>query len=273
MRGNLSATLPCLLYRDDVRARESLRRTQQSNNRIPNPAPAMETIDVQSDATSSYYAQVRSDVLGMLPSGVKRVLDVGCGSGATGAEARKRFGLDEIIGIEYDPDVAELARRHLDQVFVGDIESIDLPFPAGYFDAIICADVLEHTRDPWSVLRRLRPLLSDSGSLVISIPNIRHLSVMLKIFFDRFEYEPHGILDRGHLRFFTRHTVLDMLDSTGFVVDRMEANVSRGWKWTLISICSLGLLHSTNIVQHRIVAHKRRERRPMPDVHLSTTKT
>ncbi len=219
----------------------------------------METIDVQSDASSSYYSQVRYDVLQMLPAGVKRVLDVGCGSGATGAEARKEFGLEEIIGIEYNPDVAELARTRLDQVLVGDIESIELPFPPGYFDAIMCADVLEHTRDPWAVLRRLRPLLSDTASLVISVPNIGYLPVVLKIVFDRFEYAPHGVLDRGHLRFFTRHTVIDMLNTTGFVVDKVEANRGRGWKAMLVSIGSLGLLHSTNIIQHRVRAHKKFE--------------
>lgn len=79
---------------------------------------------------------------------------------------------------------------------MGDVETMELAFPPGYFDCILYADVLEQLRDPWALLRRLRLLLSPIGVLVASIPNLRHACVLAKIIFDRFEYEPSGILDR-----------------------------------------------------------------------------
>lgn len=202
----------------------------------------------------NYYSLIRRDVLQHVPAGTKRLLDVGCGAGLTAHYAKHTLGVEEAIGVEYVEPIARRASEYLDAVHIGDIEQMELPYPDGYFDCILCADVLEHLRDPWEVLRKLRRLLSPAGVLVASIPNIGHLSVLAKIIFDRFEYEPSGILDRTHLRFFTRHTIKQMFTSTGYTVHFAGANRSRGWKFFLLNVATLGLARPFSIVQYLVVA-------------------
>lgn len=91
--------------------------------------------------TDSYYAQVREDLLPLIPRRAMRLLDVGCGTGETGLAAKQRLGTHEVIGIEFFESVALIAQTKLDQVIVGDIETLDLNFPENYFDCILCAGV------------------------------------------------------------------------------------------------------------------------------------
>lgn len=203
---------------------------------------------------SDYYYLVRRDVVRFIPSTTQRLLDIGCGAGLSAKYAKDALGIEEAIGIEYVPAIAQQAAERLDRVFCGDVETMQLDFPLGYFDCILCADVLEHLRDPWALLRRLRPLLSPKGVLVASIPNLRHARVLLKILLDRFEYESSGILDRTHLRFFTRHTIEQMFASTGYTVEVVGTNRSRSWKFLLLKLLTLGLARPFSIVQYIVVA-------------------
>lgn len=146
----------------------------------------------------------------------KRVLDVGCASGYLAAALVERG--NEVSGVEIDPEAAEVARPHLKQLYVGDIEDADLAaeFGANRFDVVIFADVLEHLRDPERVLRASRHLLSDGGYVVVSIPNVAHGAVRLALLRGRFEYRPLGLLDATHLRFFTRSSFLELVAGGGF---------------------------------------------------------
>jgi 2-polyprenyl-3-methyl-5-hydroxy-6-metoxy-1,4-benzoquinol methylase len=142
-------------------------------------------------------------------------------------------------------------------VITGDIEDLNLDFPEGYFDCILCADVLEHTKNPWEVLRKLYGYLDDEGILIASIPNIRHIVPILKILFDRFEYEESGILDKTHLRFFTLHTMKQMFEENGYRITRIESNRSSSWKFWLLNLFSIGLMRQLSIYQYVIVAQKK----------------
>lgn len=207
---------------------------------------------------ASYYEQVRHDVIGMIPKGARRVLEVGCSTGATLAHAKKTLGLEEVVGIEPFPSAAATAAERLDRVIVGDIEAMDaLDYPERYFDCIICADVLEHLRDPWATLRMLRRYLSDDGVLIASIPNFRHIVAIVRIVRDRFEYEEHGLFDQTHLRFFTLHTMRRMFEDTGFSVDRIETNRSDSMIFKLARVLSLGLFAPFSVFQYRLVCSKR----------------
>lgn len=204
--------------------------------------------------STAYYHLVRTDVVRHVPPATRRLLDIGCGAGLTAQYAKDALGVEEAVGIEYVPAIAQQAAERLDRVFCGDVETMELDFPAGYFDCILCADVLEHLRDPWALLQRLRPLLSPKGVLVASIPNLRHARVLAKIILDRFEYEPSGILDRTHLRFFTRHTIEQMFTSAGYAVHFAGVNRSRSWKFFLLNLATLGLARPFSIVQYIVVA-------------------
>ena len=152
-----------------------------------------------------------------LVGGNKRVLDVGCASGYL-AEALNQRGC-VVSGVEADPELAELARPHLEKIVVADVEACDLvdAFGTGTFDVIVFGDVLEHLRDPLPVLRQARPLLAEGGTVVASVPNIAHGSIRLALLQGRFEYQPTGLLDNTHLRFFTLDTLEKLFRDAGLV--------------------------------------------------------
>jgi 2-polyprenyl-3-methyl-5-hydroxy-6-metoxy-1,4-benzoquinol methylase len=198
-----------------------------------------------------YYQHVRHDVLDMMPPTVKPLLDVGCGEGATALFAKNTRHLDFVAGIEFFPDAAKIAETRLDAVVVGDLdELVHLPFDAGQFDCILCADVLEHTKNPGHILLRLKHHLKPHGVLIASIPNISHIVPLLKIIFDRFEYEESGILDKTHLRFFTLHTIRKMFREAGFTIEEIRMNKSKSLKHTILQICTLGLLERFRTFQY-----------------------
>jgi 2-polyprenyl-3-methyl-5-hydroxy-6-metoxy-1,4-benzoquinol methylase len=203
-----------------------------------------------------YYGVTRHDLIPLIPDGTKRMLDVGCSNGDTGAAAKKAKGIHEIVGIELFPQAAQAARQKLDRVLEGDIESLDLEFPEGYFDCILCADVLEHTRNPWAVLDKLRPLLHPDGVLIASIPNIRHFKPLVTIIADRFEYEEWGLLDKTHLRFFTLHTIRKMFEGCRFRIVKIERNYSITWIYKVVRVLSLGLLSPFTVFQFFVIVRR-----------------
>jgi 2-polyprenyl-3-methyl-5-hydroxy-6-metoxy-1,4-benzoquinol methylase len=154
-----------------------------------------------------------------------RVLEVGCGHGRALVFAKQNRSAKFVAGVELVPEVAAIARQNpeIDLVLTGDVESIQLDFPAGHFDLIIASHVLEHVKDPWSVTRRLATLLSPGGQFIGSLPNVRNARVSLPlVFLGKLEYSEEGILDWTHTKFFTRSTIHDLLQSSGFSVQKIE---------------------------------------------------
>ena len=147
----------------------------------------------------------------------KKVLDVGC---ATGQLAKRLVEKGcEVVGIEIDNESAQFARRYCRDVIVGDVEILkDLPYPEGYFDVIIFADVLEHLKDPQAVLTNLKRYLKKDGYILCSIPNVAHIYVRLNLLFGKWEYRDLGILDKTHLRFFTKKTAIELVERAGYKI-------------------------------------------------------
>jgi 2-polyprenyl-3-methyl-5-hydroxy-6-metoxy-1,4-benzoquinol methylase len=148
----------------------------------------------------------------------RRVLDVGCATGAVAQVLRDRGCA--VTGIELDAQAAEQARPHLERLVVGSVDELDLEAELGRatFDAIILGDVLEHLADPVSVLQRLTGLLAPEGEVVASIPNVAHGAVRLALLTGRFEYTDVGLLDRTHLRFFTRRSLEHLFEDAGLAI-------------------------------------------------------
>ena len=164
-----------------------------------------------------YYSQERPEILSLVPADAASILDVGCGEGALGASLLRR-GAKRVVGIEREPRAAAIARSRLTSVIEGDVEALVLPFDDGAFDCIVCADVLEHLIDPWMMLRKLSRLLRPGGTFVASIPNIRNIEILARLVEGRWTYEDAGLLDKGHLRFFAKADIEDMLKQAGFSV-------------------------------------------------------
>lgn len=147
------------------------------------------------------------------------VLDVGAASGMLGRSIQDA-GLT-IDGVEMNPAWAELARPFYRTVWASSIEAA--PLPAKTYKLVVCADVLEHTPDPKSVLLRLRESATDDAVFIISVPNIAHLAVRMMLLLGRFPRMERGPLDRTHLQFFTKDTAREMVESAGFKVRRFNA--------------------------------------------------
>jgi len=149
-----------------------------------------------------------------------RVLDVGCGFATTSAEIQK-LG-NEVTGIEESGVACEVASKRVARVVQADLQTADLG--AEQFDVLIFADVLEHIAWPLGVLRRYLQWLAPDGSVIISLPNVGLWSVRLAHLFGRWQYQETGVLDRTHLRFFTRKSARWLIAQAGLEPVRMTHN-------------------------------------------------
>ena len=177
----------------------------------------------------SYFGAVRTDMVPLLPDPLGRVLDVGCATGSTGRLLRPRAP-DRLVGIEIDPDAAELARPDYDQVLVGSAEAM-LAQLDGPFDTILCYDVLEHLVDPWQILTRLGELAAPGARLHVSVPNARHLSLMVDVMLrGTFNYQVSGHRDNTHLRWFTPRDIEAAVTEAGFAVMSRSHPAFTAWR-------------------------------------------
>ncbi|MFX4263647.1 class I SAM-dependent methyltransferase [Pelotomaculum propionicicum] len=172
------------------------------------------------------YIGVRDDILNLIPSDVKKVLDVGCSIGKLGEQIKSRYSA-EVVGIELDKKMGEVALVKLDKVIIGDIELLELDsiLEVKYFDCIILADILEHLKNPWIVLKKIIKYLSDEGIIILSIPNVRHYSTIIELLVkSNWPYRDRGIHDKSHLRFFTLKNIRELLNYANLTATHIERN-------------------------------------------------
>lgn len=181
------------------------------------------------DKEKAYGDIARSDLIDLVNKQrpPKISLDIGCNCGGTSAYVKKLFPDCKTYGIEMNKQAAKIAAEQVDCVLIGKFEDLHetgelekngiLP---NSIDLIICADVLEHMYDPWNVLVILKKYLSRDGVLLISIPNIRHLSTFADLSDGYFRYHDIGILDITHIRFFTLREFKKVLQETGYSFDK-----------------------------------------------------
>ena len=207
-----------------------------SDRTVPATAPALDVPD--------YHAHVRRDVFHLIPGDCRRVLEIGMGSGGTMAALKKVRPVSFSAGIEMNEAAAAEAKKVADEVMSGDATSLDFPAHWSGFDVILCLDVLEHLVDPWRMVHRLHPLLKPGGVIVASLPNVNYFRVVLPLLLrGEWELKDAGVLDRTHLRFFVRKTVVDLLTCSGLELNRIEAGgIPRGSKRWVLSKLSAGFL-------------------------------
>ncbi|MCL1463994.1 class I SAM-dependent methyltransferase [Argonema galeatum] len=177
------------------------------------------------------YIGERNDVLTLVPAKLIKVIDVGCSIGKLGKRIEESKGAEIVIGIEFDKEMAEVAKNNLDEVIVGDIEQIDWHSKASLkdLDCLIFADVLEHLKDPWRVLKQTTELLAPEVIVIASIPNIRHYDTLLNLVVKGYwPYRKSGIHDRTHLRFFTLKNIEDMFQEAELEIVKIERNYRTG---------------------------------------------
>ncbi len=184
--------------------------------------------ELYTDKNQNYFSNIKWEIIRLIPAGDHKILDVGSGAGCTLRKLKALRKASEIVGIEINRIAAADSSQYLDGLFIGDVETMDLPYSDKYFDYILFADVLEHLINPSDVLHKCKNLLSDDGYIIAIIPNIKHYSVLLGLILsDEFNYTKDGLLDISHLRFFTKKGIIRM-----FRDEQLEvADLIAIWQW------------------------------------------
>lgn len=166
----------------------------------------------------NYNFQVRSSLLKFLDIGRKNinVLELGCACGATLLAIRDVNPTAKIYGVEINESTAAIAKIFA-EVTTANLETFDNPQWKDFFDVIIMGDIVEHLNDSKSIMAKVYNWLKQGGRAALSVPNVMHASVLAKLLLHgRFEYQNDGILDKTHLRFFTRKEILILMQNSGF---------------------------------------------------------
>jgi 2-polyprenyl-3-methyl-5-hydroxy-6-metoxy-1,4-benzoquinol methylase len=167
------------------------------------------------------------DLLALMPLDADRVIEVGCNGGGLGREYRKMNPRCDYVGIEIDTEYAKVACEHYNRIVVANIEQMsdsvfDTLFPSSCW---IFGDVLEHLYDPWALLSRIRRSMLKGGEVLACIPNAQHWSVQARLNCGDFVYADVGLMDRTHIRWFTRKTIWQLFQSTGYEIIGGRARV------------------------------------------------
>jgi 2-polyprenyl-3-methyl-5-hydroxy-6-metoxy-1,4-benzoquinol methylase len=166
------------------------------------------------------------------------VLECGCSSGFVSRLISKDGG-PSVVGIEYDREAAAEARKFCQRVLNTDLNRPGWSAEVGgRFDLITFGDVLEHLVDPSATLREAKQLLNPGGRILISLPNIAHWSIRAKLLLGRWDYQPTGLMDYTHLRFFTTVTGRRMIEEAGYKIifshpvvgGRFTSRLRAGWQ-------------------------------------------
>jgi 2-polyprenyl-3-methyl-5-hydroxy-6-metoxy-1,4-benzoquinol methylase len=201
-----------------------------------------------------YNHMRREEVLPFVPPDAKTVLDFGCAGGYFGrALMEERSGI-VVDGVEINASAAAEAAEAYRAVVVGQFPEVA---PPGQYDVIVCNDVLEHLVDPWSTVDALRAHLAPDGILLASIPNMRYWGALGPLLRGRWDYRDDGVLDRTHLRWFTKATMRELFESTGYTVDDVHRITGRPMnrKWKLASFVARRFVDDVLTMQYLVVAH------------------
>ena len=191
--------------------------------------------------SKTYYTHQRREIATLLPACPGRVLDVGCGAGETLRWLKDTHPEIETTGVEYSPEMGETLRGNADHAHIGPVDDI-LP-SLGTYDTILCLDVLEHLPNADATLKALTGRLNPQGCIIVSLPNIAHLSVSLPLLTKRrFHYKDAGILDRTHLRFFVESSIISFVNQAGLSIEAGRLAGMEGPRSKLVDALSFGLM-------------------------------
>jgi predicted O-linked N-acetylglucosamine transferase (SPINDLY family) len=167
------------------------------------------------------------DVFNFMRPGYRKVVEVGSSSGALARVYREGNPDAAYVGIEIDAGYAEASKRYCTEVILGNVEKL----PQETFTALadgdcwIFADALEHLYDPWQMVRKIRANARDGVEIIACIPNAQYWGLQSCLNTGRFIYQDSGLLDRTHIRWMTRITMIDLFQANGFRIEQMISRI------------------------------------------------
>jgi 2-polyprenyl-3-methyl-5-hydroxy-6-metoxy-1,4-benzoquinol methylase len=198
-----------------------------------------------------YYSLERNNLFPYIPKNLERVLDVGCSEGYFGRKLKEVNGVKEVWGIEPFDSAIPKATENLDKVLHEKIEIAIPQLPDNYFDCIFFNDVLEHLVDPYSILEQIRSKCKPEGWVFASIPNILNFETLYLFLKNKdWQYKDFGIMDRTHLRFFTKKSIHRMFTEAGYEVDSITGiNEFCGKKFKILNFFLFNMLDEMKYIQ------------------------
>lgn len=206
--------------------------------------------EIKVNIDKNYYSKNRNEMLQHIPKSSKKILDVGCGEGVFGSKLKILLNA-EVWGVEICIKAAKKAEKKLFKVVIGDIAKKLKSLPVNYYDCIVFNDVLEHLVDPYKLLKEIKVHLNEDGVIVTSIPNIRYFTVMYDLVFKaEWNYTEYGVLDKTHLRFFTKKSIIEMFKNLDYTILKVIGiNESTSWKVKLVDMLLFKKFHDATFLQ------------------------
>ena len=167
-----------------------------------------------------YFGYDRPEMVQFLPDEYSKVLEIGCNVGNFRRFVNKPC---EYWGVEPFEAAANIAKTKMDKILVDFYDKIEDEIPDNYFDLVIANDVIEHMEQPWNFLKSVKKKMTEKASLILAIPNVRYYENLKKMLFHKdWKYEDCGILDITHLRFFTKKSIIRLLNENEFKIEKMS---------------------------------------------------
>lgn len=209
--------------------------------------------------TAGYFNTARTEILSLINKSNERVLEIGCAEGATLDLLKTCSYAQWVGGVDIsDKAIAKAKKRDIDYLKTLNIENESLEIDNKSIDLLLILDVLEHLVDPWVSLKKLTELLKADGTIIISIPNVRSLRVLLPlIFLGSWTYRDSGILDKTHLRFFTRKSAIELVESAGLSVNMIKELPDYHWLPNIINKATFKIFSQFLVPQYLIKASNR----------------
>lgn len=199
--------------------------------------------------TKEYYSGLRPEMADFLPDKYEKVLEIGCAEGDFSVHLSSA---KEKWGVEMNIPSARIAASKLDKVLAGKYEEVIDNLPDGYFDLIICNDVIEHMADHDFFFESVKSKLKENGRLVLSIPNVRYIRNLGELLIQKdWKYRDQGTLDRTHMRFFTEKSIKEILREHGYIIEKFSGikkcpNIAGKVIVTILSVLSAGYYSDIN---------------------------
>ena len=208
--------------------------------------------------TAAYYSKVREVFFHKIEKGNNTILEFGCAEGRTGAAIKKAALAEYYVGVDIHQASIDIAITLLDEAICANLDDFDFSkLGSNRFDYVICGDVLEHLYDPWNAVSEIFGLIKPDGKLIITLPNTRHYSVSGSLFFKgEWRYCDAGILDRTHIRFFTKDTLKNLFSNEQYKLCGIEP-LFWGRRDSLINNMTLGIFEGLLAPQWLLVLSKR----------------
>jgi 2-polyprenyl-3-methyl-5-hydroxy-6-metoxy-1,4-benzoquinol methylase len=167
-----------------------------------------------------YFQSMRPEMVQFIPKEYSKVLEIGCNDGSF----RQYIKNDcEYWGVEPFERAAKIAEPKMDKILTDFYENVKNEIPDNYFDLVVANDVIEHMMQPWDFLESIKEKMTANACLVLSVPNVRHFPHLKELLFEKdWKYKDMGILDITHLRFFTKKSIVCLLNEKGFEIEEIE---------------------------------------------------